>query len=925
MKMDRWQQIEQLYHQARERAPGEREHFLREACADETVRAEVESLIECESDAEVYLETPALHLTAEALAEGRARSMSGRALGNYRIVDFLGAGGMGEVYRASDSRIGRDVAIKVLPPGIARHSERLRLFEQEARAAGAINHPNILTIYDVGVQNGAPYVVYELLQGMTLRDALRNGALSRRKALDYARQVASGLAAAHEQGIIHCDLKPENLFITRDGRLKILDFGLARLTLPQFPRAPEKIAEAPASATNGSPAVFGTPGYMAPEQLRGGVVDHRTDLFNLGAILFEMLIGHRPFRGRTSDETLHALMNDDPIEPLETAGKIDPALARLLRHCLEKDPNRRIQSALDLGFDLESFQLPLDESRPSRWRVPAIAVALAAAALLLVVFLVNRRLDAVNSHPGPKFQRLTYRAGVITAARFTPDGQSVIYSAAWDGRPVETFTMRIGGPESRPLGSPSAGLLAISPVGELALSLGCELNWAECRGTLARMPLAGGAPRQVAEDVFYADWSPDSNNLAVVRAVDGRFRLEYPIGKVLYEAPGWITHARLSPKGDRIAFLDHPALGEDDGSVSVVDLGGHKTILSSGWKNLKGLAWSPKGDEVWFSADRANRSQLVYAVTLSGRERLVLQAPGWMRLQEISRDGRVLLLQASPRSRIQYQPPGASKPQDLSWFDWSTAADLSPDGRKLLFYEWGEGVAGKPAVYLRDTDGGDAIRLGEGRALALSPDGRFALALQAGPPPTLVLLPTGTGEEKRLPASGLKEYYSARWFPDGKRILFVAAGSDAQPRSYVQGIDGGAAVAIGDETMQALLVSPDGKSVAGLNSADGYVVLPVGGGEKQPIRGVLNGDDLIQWSADGRSLYVQRPGESSLEFFRVNLATGQREAWKKIEAADPVGLIGIQPAAVRMTPDGRSYVYSYWKTLTELYLVNDLR
>lgn len=925
MQTDRWQQIEQLYHQARERAPGERERFLREACADASVRAEVESLIECEPQAEGYLETPALEVTAEALAEGRARSMSGRVLGHYRIVDFLGAGGMGEVYRATDSRIGRDVAIKVLPAGIAAQPERLWLFEEESRAAGAINHPNILTIHDVGVQDGAPYVVYELLQGTTLRDTLRERALPRRKALDYARQIANGLAAAHAEGIIHRDLKPENLFITRDGRVKILDFGLAKLTFPRTSTTAKVAAEPPASNQDGSANVFGTPGYMAPEQLRGGVADHRSDLFNLGVILFEMLTGERPFRGRSGSEILNAVLNDDPVETQESGGKVDPGLARLLRHCLEKNPNERIQSASDLGFDLEGFLVPHREPRRARWKGPAIAIALAAAAVPIVVLLVNRSFEAVHSNPGPKFQRLTYRAGVITGARFSPDGQSVIYSAAWDGKPVETFTTRLGGPESRPLGLPSAGLLAVSPAGELAVSLGCELNWAECRGTLARMPLAGGAPREVVEDVFYADWSPDGKNLAVVRAVDGRFRLEYPIGKVLYEAAGWITYPRLSPTGDRIAFLDHPNLGEDAGSISVVDLSGHKTILSSGWKNLKGLAWSAKGDEVWFSADRMTRSQLVYAVTLSGHERLVLQAPGWMRLQEISRDGRMLLLQASPRSRIMYYPIGTAKREDLSWFDWSTAADLSADGKKLLFYEWGEGVAGNPTVYLRDTSGGDAIRLGGGRALALSPDGRFALALQAGPPPTLVLLPTGPGEEKHLAASGLKEYYSATWFPDGKRILFVAAGSDAQPRSYVQDVDGGLPRPISDDTLQAVLVSPDNQVVAGIDSERGYVLLPVGGGKARPVHGALPGDDLIQWSADGRFLYFARPHDSSLEFFRVNLDTGRRETWKSIEAADQVGLIGIQPAAVRMTPDGRSCVYSYWKTLTELYLVDNVK
>jgi WD40 repeat protein len=293
-----------------------------------------------------------------------------------------------------------------------------------------------------------------------------------------------------------------------------------------------------------------------------------------------------------------------------------------------------------------------------------------------------------------------------------------------------------------------------------------------------------------------------------------------------------------------------------------------------------------------------------------------------MRLQEISRDGRVLVLEGTPRSRIVWQPPDGSAQRDLSWLDWSTAADISADGKKLLFYEWGEGVGGNPTVYLRDTDGGDAIRLGEGRALTLSPDGKLALALR-GTPPRLVLLPTGPGEEKPLPSSGLVEYYSAAWFPDGRRILLVAAGSDLQPRCYIQDVDGGAARAIDDETVQSALVSPDGKLLA--VGADGdFQLRPPDGGEPRPIRGPLLGDELIQWSSDGRFLFLRRPNDSAIEFFRLDLSTGRIEPWKSIGAADPVGLIGFQPASVHLTPDGRSFVYTYWKVLTELYLVDGL-
>jgi serine/threonine protein kinase len=377
--LNRWRQIEELYNAARELDPGARALYLQEACPDKELRGEVESLLGCDAEAEDFLESPALEIAAEALAEGRTRSMVGRVLGPYQIVSFLGAGGMGEVYRARDSRIGRDVAIKVLPPGIAADPARLQRFEQEARATGALNHPNILAIHDIGFEDGAPYVVYELLEGETLRQRLRHGSLPRRKALDHARQIALGLAAAHEKSITHRDLKPENLFLTRDGRVKILDFGLAKLSPPgrSVPVHNISLSQTDAASTPG------TPGYMAPEQVRAGTVDHRSDLFNLGAILCEMLTGSAPFRGRSTGEVLSSILKDDPVEAMETGENFDPGLSRLLRRCLEKDPNERIQSARDLAFDIETLLLA-----PARARQPGRQKPVALLALAAVVFVL---------------------------------------------------------------------------------------------------------------------------------------------------------------------------------------------------------------------------------------------------------------------------------------------------------------------------------------------------------------------------------------------------------------------------------------------------------------------------------------------------------------------------------------------------------
>jgi len=849
------------------------------------------------------------------------RLASGTRLGPYEILAPLGAGGMGEVYRAADPRIGREVAIKVLPASVAGDSDRLRRFEQEVRAAGALNHPNILTIFDVGSHDGSPYIVSELLEGETLRERLGGGPLSRRKAVDYAAQIARGLAAAHQKSITHRDLKPENLFLTTDGRAKILDFGLAKLTQPEEHEDGE--AEQPTVSDQTRPGtVLGTAGYMSPEQVQGRRADHRSDIFSFGVVLYEMLAGRRAFQGNSTVEVLHAILKQDPPDVP------DPALARMVRHCLEKNPQERFQSAQDLAFDLEALAEP--EAAPARppARRRAWAAGLAALALLAVaLFFLGRRLQR-NPAPGPPmFRQLTFRQGVITGARFAPDGQTIVYSAAWDGKPMEVFATRAGAPESRPLGLPGAGVLGVSPAGDLAIALGCELNWGECRGTLARVPQGGGAPRELLEDVEFADWSPDGKNLVVVRPVEGRYRLESPIGKVLYETAGWLKFPRFSPQGDRIAFIDHPVIGETSGGVATVDLGGKRATLTSGWKNLHGLAWSATGEEVWFSGNRVSRTQAIHAVTLAGVDRVVLRSPGYLFLSDVARDGRALVRSGNPRSRIVCRAPGASGARDLSWFDWSTAVDLSADGKTLLFYEWGEAVAANPTVYLRKTDGADPVRLGDGRALALSPDGKWAAALEAGSPQQLTLLPAGAGEARRLPRSGISEYYTAAWFPDSRRLLLVAAGPDGAPRTWTQDVDGGEARPVTPEGARATLVSPDGKLLAAYGADGDFYLFPAEGGEPRPIRGLLPGDDLVQWSADGRFLFVRGLDRAAVEVFRVELASGRRERWQKLEGPDPVGLIGIQegPAAVRMTPDGKYYLYTYWYALKDLYLVEGLR
>ena len=398
----------------------------------------------------------------------------GTKFGRYEIRSQIGAGGMGEVYRAYDPKLKRDVAIKVLPANFSTDADRLRRFEQEAQAAGALNHPNILSVYDVDAFNGSPYVVSELLEGETLRKRMSGTALPQRKAIEYALQIAKGLAAAHEKGIVHRDLKPDNLFIMGDGRVKILDFGLAKLTRPRFASEIDGEAETEAMRVDTDPGiVMGTVGYMSPEQVRGQRVDHRADIFSFGVILYEMLSGKRPFHGESAVETLSAILKEEPPELCETNRQIAPALERVVRHCLEKSPEARFQSASDLGFALEALSglsitsatsptlTPLAASSQSKRRWWPIIAALALLAGLAGGVFTGKPIWKTTP---PSFHPLTFRRGTIWSARFTPDGQTIIYGAAWEGKPTETFSTRSESTESRPLDLPDANILAISSI-----------------------------------------------------------------------------------------------------------------------------------------------------------------------------------------------------------------------------------------------------------------------------------------------------------------------------------------------------------------------------------------------------------------------------------------------------------------------------
>ena len=863
---------------------------------------------------------------------GHVPVAAGTRIGPYEILAPLGAGGMGEVYRARDHKLDRDVALKVLSPRLADHPGALARFEREAKAVAALSHPNILAIHDFGVIDGTAFAIMELLDGETLRARLDRGPLPPAQAIAWLGQVAEGVAAAHERGIVHRDLKPSNIMVTRGGRLTILDFGVARIEpLPD-------LDQATMSRLSGetSPGVaLGTAGYMAPEQVRGETVDHRADIFALGAILYEMLTGRRAFRGVNAVETMAAILRDEPA-PLEvTGGSVPPALERLVHHCLEKDPARRFQSARDLAFHLATLaegstraRRLLRASPGDRRRWLRRGAAVAAAGVVALAFWLGTRTGGAGRHDqqGVSFQTVSFGRGIIDAARFTPDGQSVVYGAAWDGEPFRLRLTRPGSPETTNLELPAADLLAVSDDGELAIALDYSLTGWMGRGVLARVSMLGTAPRSLAADVLAADWAPGGSGLAAVSWTAAGKRLEYPLGTVRAETGGWFSHPRLSPDGARLAYLDHPIDGDDRGTVVVLDLvHGTSRTLGREWSGIQGLAWSPGAPpELLFSAYDGATPQSVYAVDLAGTTRQLLTGPTGLFLQDVAGDGRLLVASQTRTITVLARLPGDDRPRDLSWLDYSLAVDVSADGRTVLLECTGDSCGTSYTVLVRSVDGTPAVRLGEGSARELSPDGRYAAALVYGAEsrPRLVLYPLGAGQPRTVEVGDLT-VESVGWLPDSGGLVLLGSRPGRATGAFVADLEDGTIQPVAGEGFAAarrVPVSPDGRFAVLEPPSGGLSLVPLDGGESRPIAGVEPGDEAVRFSPDGAALYLSRH-EVPLRVDRLDLATGERETVGELPVLDPAGLQSAFTGAL-VSADGRVMVGTYQRRLNKLYVVS---
>jgi hypothetical protein len=848
----------------------------------------------------------------------------GTRLGPYEIVSAIGAGGMGEVFRARDTRLGRDVAFKVLSASFAGDPDRRARFEREAQAVATLSHPNVIAIFDTGVHEGQLYVVMELLAGQTLRERLANGAIPVRKAVDIAVQIARGLGAAHGKAIVHRDLKPENIFLLDDGQVKILDFGLAR----------QAVASSASGATQTMAAtdpgiVMGTVGYMAPEQVRGQTVDARADLFAFGAMLYEMLSGARAFQRDTPADTTSALLNADPPELTTGRADIAPSLDRIIRHCLEKNSAERFQTARDVAFALEALSgssvsatapqsgvaAPSMAGRRARRAWPWAAAVVIGAVMAVGGFVVGHR--GGNAEPTIRFHQVAFRRGLIGRAVFANDGMTIVYSAAWDGKPYEMFSTQESSPESRALGLANTRPLSISKNGEMLVLRD---------STLARLPLSGGAPRDVAEGVSLADWAPGGVSFAVVHKGGVGEVVEFPAGKKIYETPGIITAMRIAPRDGLIAIADAVLAGDSTSRIVVMDADGRVKTTSDLWPSIDGLSWSPAGSEIWFAGGQDDGFSL-YAMEITGRARLLQPLPLRWNVADVARDGRVLLRSGGATAALWFRAAGATTETDLYWHDWSKGRDVAPDLQHVLFSEGG--MADNMAdfrTYVRGVDGAPAVEIGQGLGMAFSPDGQWVMTNHNVQPSQLVAYPVHAGQSRALTSDAIR-HLGGRWLPDGQRIIFVGIEPGKGPRYYLQDTPQSRPRAISDLTAvfdrdsDPIVLSPDGTSVAAPVD-DGIRILPVDGGASRKVPGTAAGTTPLAWCRDDSLLFYKR-SETPAKVMRLNLKSGVSTLWREIAPAERTGLKLIE--SIRVAADCQTYLYSPWYQADTLIVMSGVK
>ncbi len=680
--------------------------------------------------------------------------------------------------------------------------------------------------------------------------------------------------------------------------------------------------------------IVGTFQYMSPEQLEGKEADERSDVWALGCVLYEMATGRRAFDGKSQASLIAAILEHEPA-PIANVQPLSPsALDRLVRACLAKDPDQRVQSAQDVklqlgwvGTDASGTASAVSGARPKAKRrvLPLFAMAAVLLAAMSAAFMAGRRGAAPAEMLAGVFEQKTYRTQSIFTARFMPDGKTMVLSSALTGNHTELFVIRPEYPEPQPLGKPDVHLLAVSSRGELAVLNNARFTGHHrlFNGTLARMPLEGAAPRELMEDVREADWDPAGENLAIVHDLGGTDRIEYPVGTVLHEGAGYLSDIRFSPGGDLIAFMEHPSRFDDRGSVNVVDLSGNVRELSAGYWGMEGMAWAPDGGSVYFSAGKGGNLFSVYRADLNGDARMVSDNAGVMVIHDIARDGTWAVTRDDFPSRILFRAAGSSTDVDLSWLDGALGPLLSGDGRTLLFTDQSTLAGPNYGVAMRPTSGGPIVRLGEGDVSDISADGKSVLAVVPSTPPRIVSYPMGAGQAVQLDRGQFENVSEAAWLRGETRVL-VSGNLAGQPaRAFVLDPATHEATPVGPEGIWECLPSPDGTLFIARTKTGWAIHSLQGTTEGKPVASMTPRDYVIRWNLDGSAVFVFHRSQIPAPVERIDLATGKRETVMVLSEGNSAGRVSV--LSVSMADDLKSIAYAAWDYTSVLFTVTGRR
>jgi eukaryotic-like serine/threonine-protein kinase len=852
--------------------------------------------------------------------DDRISSLADALNGRYRLERELGAGGMATVYLAEDVRHHRKVAIKVLHPELSAVLGPER-FLKEIELTANLQHPHILPLFDSGSEDGKLWYAMPFIDGETLRARLeREQQLPIGDALRIATESADALDYAHRRGVVHRDIKPENILL-HDGHALVADFGIAL--------AVEQAGGARMTQTGLS---LGTPAYMAPEQAMGErSVDARADIYALGAVTYEMLAGEPPFTGPNAQAILAQVITAEPrsltLQRKSVPGSVDVAV----RTALEKLPADRFASAKEFADALarvgDPVRAPGGDSSERPRGLPVWA--LAAGGAVLVAASVAAFLFGTHQHDASSpvvFQQVTFADQAIANARFAADGRTIVFDAMRRSSSPAIYVIRPDYPDARPLGLDDAHLLAVSSKNELAVLTGARfLAHRLFIGTLARVPLEGGTPREMLDSVREADWSPDGSSLAIIHVVGGHDRLEYPVGTVLFDTPGYLSDLRVSPDGERVAFFDHSTRFpyDDRGGVDVVDRARHRSVLAKDFSSEEGLAWSADGRSVLFSADAGPGLQ-IREVGLDGRAHVALPTPGTMMMQDVSRAGRWLAIRDDRGFQVHVHLLGRTDDLDLSWLDQSVTSTISRDGRLLGLTDASTFASADYASIVRKTDGSPAVKLGDGWVSDFTPDGQWVVTVVPSTPPQLRLYPVGAGETRRLDFGAFEALSDAHvWGPGADSTLACGTMSGHVPRCYLRTTSASAWRPVTDDGVDHAFVSPDGHLVL-TTSPDGsnrlYDLRTVSG---RPVHGLRAADRVLRWSPDGKALWVWRADTLPIVIERVDIATDQRVRLTTFIPQSGEGL--RRTADVGLADDPRIYSYGSVVERSRLFVIEGAR